>query len=177
MVLWLAAQVRQPRSLTPIVSSNTRTVLCITSSSCSGEGTGSGFVYDDKGHILTNNHVVAGSGKINVTFHDGIEATATVVGTDPDSDVAVIKVDNTSHRPLPRGSSSKLRVGELIMAVGSPFGLSQSVTTGIISATERNVVADQAPASPDALARLGHRFNDDAALLIGDVANLAWIAG
>ena len=81
-----------------------------------------------------------GSGKITVTFHDGVEATATVVGTDPDSDVAVIKVDNTSYRPLPKGSSSKLRVGELIMAVGSPFGLSQSVTTGIISATERNVV-------------------------------------
>jgi serine protease Do len=104
------------------------------------EGTGSGFVYDDKGHILTNNHVVAGSGKITVTFHDGIEAAATIVGTDPDSDVAVIKVDNTSYRPLPKGESSKLRVGELIMAVGSPFGLSQSVTTGIISATERNVV-------------------------------------
>ena len=104
------------------------------------EGTGSGFVYDDKGHILTNNHVVAGSGKITVTFHDGVEASATIVGTDPDSDVAVIKVDNTSYRPLPKGSSSKLRVGELIMAVGSPFGLSQSVTTGIISATERNVV-------------------------------------
>jgi len=104
------------------------------------EGTGSGFVYDDKGHILTNNHVVAGSGKITVTFHDGVEASATVVGTDPESDVAVIKVENTSYRPLPKGSSAKLRVGELIMAVGSPFGLSQSVTTGIISATERNVV-------------------------------------
>jgi len=104
------------------------------------EGTGAGFVYDDKGHILTNNHVVAGSGKITVTFHDGIEAPATIVGTDPDSDVAVIKVENTSYRPLPKGESGKLRVGELIMAVGSPFGLSQSVTTGIISATERNVV-------------------------------------
>jgi len=106
----------------------------------SAEGTGSGFLYDDKGHILTNHHVVAGSGKISVTFHDGIEAPATVVGTDPKSDVAVIKVDNTSYRPLPRGASSKLRVGELVMAVGSPFGLSQTVTTGIISATERNDV-------------------------------------
>jgi serine protease Do len=103
-----------------------------------GQGTGSGFVYDDKGHILTNNHVVDGAGKITVTFHDGVEATATVVGTDPKSDVAVIKVDNTGYRPLPRGSSGKLKVGELVMAVGSPFGLSQSVTTGIISATDRN---------------------------------------
>ncbi|MHC5539405.1 trypsin-like peptidase domain-containing protein [Singulisphaera rosea] len=101
-------------------------------------GTGSGFVYDDHGHILTNNHVVSNAGKIIVTFHDGVEASATVVGTDPKSDVAVIKVDNTSYRPLPKGLSNKLRVGELVMAVGSPFGLSQSVTMGIISATERN---------------------------------------
>jgi serine protease Do len=104
------------------------------------EGTGSGFVYDDRGHVLTNNHVVEGSEKITVTFNDGVEASATVVGTDPQSDVAVIKVENTSYRPLQRGSSSKLKVGELVMAVGSPFGLSATVTTGIISATERNDV-------------------------------------
>ena len=104
------------------------------------EGTGSGFVFDDRGHILTNNHVVEGSEKIIVTFHDGVEVPATVVGTDPQSDVAVIKVDNTSYHPLQRGASSKLKVGELVMAVGSPFGLSQTVTTGIISATERNDV-------------------------------------
>jgi serine protease Do len=104
------------------------------------EGTGSGFVFDDRGHILTNNHVVENSEKITVTFNDGTEAAATVVGTDPQSDVAVIKVDNTNHRPLPRGSSARLKVGELVMAVGSPFGLNESVTTGIISATERNDV-------------------------------------
>jgi len=104
------------------------------------QGTGSGFVYDDKGHILTNNHVVEGSEKIVVTYHDGAEATATVVGTDADTDIAVIKVDSTEYRPLPRGNSSKLRVGEWILAVGSPFGLSQTVTAGIISATERNEV-------------------------------------
>ncbi len=103
-----------------------------------GVGTGSGFVYDDRGHILTNNHVVDHAGKITVTFHDGTESTAHVVGRDPKTDVAVIKVDNTSYRPLPKGASSKLRVGDLVMAVGSPFGLSQSVTMGIVSATERN---------------------------------------
>jgi len=103
-----------------------------------GVGTGSGFVYDDRGHILTNNHVVDHAGKITVKFHDGTEAVASVVGRDPGSDVAVIKVDNTSYRPLPKGASSKLRVGDLVMAVGSPFGLSQSVTMGIVSATERN---------------------------------------
>ena len=104
------------------------------------EGTGSGFVYDDKGHILTNNHVVQDAAKITVTFHDGTEAPAKVVGTDPDSDVAVIKVENTSYRPLPRGSSTHLKVGELVMAFGSPFGLEQTVTQGIISATERDDV-------------------------------------
>jgi serine protease Do len=103
-------------------------------------GTGSGFVYDERGHILTNNHVVDGAGKIIVTFHDGTEAAAKVVGTDPQADVAVIKVENTSYRPLPVGQSGKLKVGELVMAVGSPFGLSHSVTTGIISATDRNTV-------------------------------------
>jgi serine protease Do len=103
------------------------------------QGTGSGFVYDDKGHILTNNHVVEDAEQIEVTFYDGDTAKATVVGRDPGSDVAVIKVDNTSYRPLPRGNSKDLRVGEWVMAIGSPFGLSQTVTAGIISATERSV--------------------------------------
>jgi serine protease Do len=103
-------------------------------------GLGSGFVYDDRGHILTNNHVVEDAEKLTVTFWDGVEVKATVVGTDKQSDVAVIKVDNTSYPPLPRGDSSKLKVGELVVAVGSPFGLSQSVTTGIVSALERSSV-------------------------------------
>jgi len=103
-------------------------------------GVGSGFVYDNHGHILTNNHVVEDSDSITVTFWDGVEAKATLVGTDKRSDVAVIRVENTSYPPLPKGDSAKLKVGELVMAVGSPFELSQSVTTGIISALERNAV-------------------------------------
>jgi serine protease Do len=104
------------------------------------EGIGSGFVYDEKGHIVTNNHVVENSRRITVKFYDGVETTATVVGTDPQSDIAVIKVENTHYRPLPRGQSSNLKVGELVMAVGSPYNLDQSVTTGIVSATDRNSV-------------------------------------
>jgi len=104
------------------------------------QGIGSGFLFDDRGHILTNNHVVDGGGKITVTFHDGVEMPATVVGTDQKSDVAVIHVDTTNYPALPLGQSGKLRVGELVMAVGSPFGLEQSVTTGIVSATDRNSV-------------------------------------
>jgi len=104
------------------------------------QGVGSGFVYDDHGHILTNNHVVENAEKITVAFYDGVEVSAKVVGADKQSDVAVIKVDNTSYPALPKGDSSRLKVGELVMAVGSPFELSQSVTTGIISALERNAV-------------------------------------
>jgi serine protease Do len=105
-----------------------------------GSGVGSGFVYDDKGHILTNYHVVEGADKIVVGFHDGVELPATVVGFDDKSDVAVIKVETTTYPALPRADSSTVKVGDLVMAVGSPFELTQSVTTGIISATERNNV-------------------------------------
>ncbi len=103
-------------------------------------GTGSGFVYDEHGHILTNNHVVNGADKIVVTFYDGEKAEAKVVGTDPRADVAVIKVDTTSYRPLPKGQSGKLHVGEWVIAIGSPFELDQTVTAGIVSATDRGSV-------------------------------------
>lgn len=103
-------------------------------------GLGSGFVYDGQGHILTNNHVVENAEKITVTFYDGVEADAKVVGTDDQTDVAVIKVKATNYPALPRGDSTRLKVGEMVMAVGSPFGFSQSVTAGIISALERNAV-------------------------------------
>lgn len=104
------------------------------------EGTGSGFVYDDKGHILTNTHVVAGAEKITVSFHDGVELPATIVGIHPETDVAVIKVNDSHYRPIPHGRSEQLKVGEWVLAFGSPFGLDQTVTAGIISATERNKV-------------------------------------
>jgi len=103
-----------------------------------GVGTGSGFVFDDKGHILTNNHVVEDAEKIIVTLHDGDEHVAKLVGRDPQSDIAVIKIEKESVRPLPLGDSENLKVGELVMAVGSPFGLSSSFTVGIVSATHRN---------------------------------------
>jgi serine protease Do len=101
-------------------------------------GVGSGFVYDNHGHILTNNHVVENAEKIEVSFYDGVTASAKVVGTDSKTDVAVIKVENTSYPALPKGDSGNLKVGEMVMAVGSPFNLSQSVTAGIISALDRS---------------------------------------
>jgi S1-C subfamily serine protease len=98
-------------------------------------GVGSGFVFDKTGHIITNNHVVNDAKKITVTFVDGTSYHAEVVGTDPYADLAVIKVDVDSEKlhPLPLGMSSDLRVGEQIAAIGNPFGLSGSMTSGIVS--------------------------------------------
>ena len=96
---------------------------------------GSGIVYDLHGNIITNNHVVEGNQKIRVVFHEGESYSAKVVGTDPFADLAVIKVDadpKTFH-PLPLGDSSKLRIGNEVIAIGSPFGLTGSMTTGIVS--------------------------------------------
>jgi len=102
---------------------------------------GSGFVYDKEGYIITNNHVVEGTKTVNVTFIDGNTYSANVVGTDPDNDLAVIKItDNFSDEnlvPLAIGDSSKLEVGQQIIAIGNPFGLSDSMTTGIVSALGR----------------------------------------
>ena len=103
-----------------------------------GQGTGSGFVFDRNGHIVTNNHVVEGAETIKVRFHDGETYSAKVVGRDPKSDIAVIKVEGSEYRPLELGDSQGLKVGELVMAVGSPFGLESSFTVGIVSATHRN---------------------------------------
>ncbi len=100
-----------------------------------GRSLGSGFVYDVSGHIITNNHVVEDSQKTTVTFLDGTSYNAQVIGTDPYTDLAVIKVDvNPSLlHPLPLGDSSILRVGDQVAAIGNPFGLSGSMTSGIVS--------------------------------------------
>jgi 2-alkenal reductase len=102
-------------------------------------GEGSGFVIDSKGHIVTNNHVVAGADQVRVTFSDDVSALATVVGTDPDSDLAVIKVDVPSSElyPLVMGDSDALKVGQRVIAIGNPFGLEGTMTTGIVSALGR----------------------------------------
>ena len=98
-------------------------------------GVGSGFVFDKKGHIITNNHVVSDAKKIVVTFVDGTSHHAEIVGIDPYADLAVIKIDINSEKlhPLSLGSSSDLKVGEQIAAIGNPFGLSGSMTSGIVS--------------------------------------------
>ncbi|MFQ6074854.1 MAG: S1C family serine protease [Candidatus Bathyarchaeia archaeon] len=104
---------------------------------------GSGFVYDKNGHIITNNHVVEDADKIVVTFIDGNVTEATTAGTDPYSDLAVINVNLTSEilRPVVLGNSSSLIVGEPIVAIGNPFGLSGTVTAGIVSQVGRELSA------------------------------------
>jgi S1-C subfamily serine protease len=102
-------------------------------------GLGSGFVIDTDGHIVTNNHVVEGARRIQVHFSDDTEAEAEVVGTDPDTDLAVIKVDVPAAmlHPVELGESDTLRVGQRAIAIGNPFGFERTVTTGIISAVGR----------------------------------------
>ncbi len=98
-------------------------------------GVGSGFVFDKSGHVITNHHVIDNSEKIVVTFLDGSSYNANIVGSDPFTDIAVIKVDAEPYllHPLPVGDSSKLKVGMRVVAIGNPFGLSGSMTAGIVS--------------------------------------------
>jgi len=98
-------------------------------------GIGSGFVFDTRGHIITNNHVVENSEKIVVTFLDGSSFNAEIIGRDPFTDIAVVKVDADPSllRPLQLGDSSNLKVGMQVVAIGNPFGLSGSMTAGIVS--------------------------------------------
>jgi serine protease Do len=109
---------------------------------------GSGFVWDQQGHIVTNNHVVNGATKIEVTFSDGTTVPATLVGADPDSDLAVIKVDVSADKlhPVQMADSKSIQVGQLAIAIGNPFGLEGSMTTGIISAVGRSLPSDETSA-------------------------------
>jgi putative serine protease PepD len=105
-----------------------------------GSGEGSGVVLTPDGYLLTNNHVVAAARSLTVTFSDGKTARASVVGTDPKTDLAVVKADGVSGLTAAKfGDSSSLRVGDTVLALGSPLGLEGSVTAGIVSATDRTI--------------------------------------
>ena len=108
------------------------------------EALGSGFVWDKAGHIVTNNHVIADADTITITFHDGTVVPGKLVGADPDSDLAVVKVDMPADhlQPLSMGDSTRLRVGQVVIAIGNPFGLQGTMTVGFISALGRLVPTD-----------------------------------
>lgn len=112
-----------------------------------GEAVGSGFLYDNQGHIVTNNHVIAGAQRVIVTYSTGLQTWATVVGADPDSDLAVVKVENlpAEINPLSLGDLQTIQVGDWVAAIGSPFGLGSSMTVGVVSAVGRTIPAGAVP--------------------------------
>ncbi|NIW45546.1 MAG: PDZ domain-containing protein [candidate division Zixibacteria bacterium] len=117
------------------------TTLQRTGDVVTGGGTGSGFVIDEEGHIVTNYHVVEGADEIQVAFTSGIKVRSELIGTDTDSDLAVIKVDLPPEEltPISLGDSDQLRVGQTVIAIGNPFGLNGTMTTGIISSIGRTL--------------------------------------
>lgn len=129
-----------------------------------GQGAGSGFIFDDEGHIVTNNHVVDQASQVTVVFYNGQEAEATIIGQDPHSDLAVIKVDKLVEgaHPLPLGDSDQVAVGQSVIAIGNPFGLGSSMTAGIVSAVGRTIESGATPFS------IPHAIQTDAAINPGN---------
>ena len=128
------------------------------------EGTGSGFVYDTEGHIVTNYHVVENAQQLTVTLADGQTYDAQIVGTDPINDLAVISVDGAKSLPEPLvvGDSDSLQVGQFVLAIGNPFGLEQTLTTGVVSALGRVIQ------SPEDNRFIGEAIQTDAAINPGN---------
>jgi serine protease Do len=104
-----------------------------------GSGSGSGVIVSSEGYIVTNNHVIEDAAEIEVILNDNSKYTATVIGTDPSTDIAVLKIDAQNLHPIPLGNSDDLRIGEWVLAVGNPFNLTSTVTAGIVSAKARNI--------------------------------------
>ncbi|GGJ14506.1 S1C family serine protease [Streptomyces brasiliensis] len=147
---------RSPGTIAAVAAKSLPSTVTIEAESTSGEGgTGTGFVFDTQGHIVTNNHVVADAvdgGRLTATFPDGKKYDAEVVGHAQGYDVAVIKLKNAPSdlKPLALGDSDKVAVGDETIAIGAPFGLSNTVTTGIISAKNRPVASSDGSASSKA---------------------------
>lgn len=144
---------RSPKSVAGIAGKTLPSVVTIETKGGGEQGTGTGFVFDKQGHILTNNHVVASAadaGGLSATFSDGKKYEAEVIGKAQGYDVAVIKLKNADDRklaPLPLGQSTNVKVGDATIAIGAPFGLSGTVTTGIVSAKNRPVASSDGQGS------------------------------
>ena len=142
---------------------------------------GSGVIVSPEGYVLTNNHVVEGATEVTVTLHDKREFKARVVGTDPRTDIAVIKIVGSNFPVLTLADSSKVEIGDIVLAIGNPFGVGQTVTSGIVSATGRgnlgieqveDFIQTDAPINPG---NSGGALVDDEGHLIG--INTAILAG
>src|SRR5262249_31413365 len=104
-----------------------------------GQGAGSGFLFSSDGFLLTNHHVVRNNSRVRIRLNDGRELAGQVVGADPWTDLAVVRAEASGLPPAPLGDSAKLRVGQLVLAIGSPFGFESTITAGIISALGRTL--------------------------------------
>jgi Do/DeqQ family serine protease len=104
-----------------------------------GAGAGSGVIVSSEGYIVTNNHVIENASEIEVILNDNSKYTAKVVGADPATDIAVLKIEGSGFQPIPLGNSDDLKIGEWVLAVGNPFNLTSTVTAGIVSAKARNI--------------------------------------
>ncbi|MDD2850516.1 MAG: trypsin-like peptidase domain-containing protein [Desulfuromonadaceae bacterium] len=125
-------------------------------------GTGSGFIWDDKGHVVTNYHVIAGASEAMIRLSDGKEYKAALVGASPMHDLAVLKIgDGPKRHPLPLGTSHDLRVGQKTFAIGNPFGLDWTLTTGIVSALDRSLTEESGSV-------IEHLIQTDAAVNLGN---------
>jgi S1-C subfamily serine protease len=139
-----------PLSLRTIFKQLENSVVQITSKhpnpqSPNTSTSGSGFVYDNQGHIVTNSHVVGGAVEMDVTYSDGYKYAANVIADDIYNDVAVLQIAQNASKPLKPlvlGNSSEVRVGDTVIAIGNPFGLSDTMTTGIVSGIDRSVPVD-----------------------------------
>ncbi|PWU47946.1 peptidase S1, partial [Micromonospora globispora] len=139
---------RKPESLAGVAEKVLPSVVTVRVSSLGGISEGSGFIVSADGHVVTNDHVVSGgTGKASVIFNDGTSALGTVVGQDPESDIAVIKVSRTGLKPVEFGDSDALAVGDPVLAIGSPLSLANTVTAGIVSALDRTMQAGE-PGGP-----------------------------
>ena len=141
------ATTRPDGSVANIAARTTPSVVTLRVEGGGGTGTGSGWVYDERGHIVTNKHVVASAadgGEITVVLANGQQVPATIVGRDASYDLAVVKVDRTDLDPLELGRSADVVVGDQVIAVGAPLGLDSTVTSGIVSALNRPVTPGEA---------------------------------
>ncbi|WP_157859189.1 S1C family serine protease, partial [Streptomyces pathocidini] len=150
---------RDDGTVSGVASAVGPSVVEITATSQTGQSTGSGVITTSDGEILTNNHVISGASQIKVTFSDGKTATAQVVGTNPDLDIALLKADGVRGlKAATLGDSDSVRVGDEVVAIGSPEGLSGTVTSGIISALHRDVTVKKDDGRQQAPGQGGQRW-------------------
>ncbi|WP_211301229.1 S1C family serine protease [Murinocardiopsis flavida] len=127
----------EPGSVAAAADEVLPSLVSVRAENGSGQSVGSGFVFDERGHVLTNAHVVGGADRVDLVLPDNREVDATVVGTDEAQDIAVLRTDASGLRPVELGDPEAMRVGDTVLAAGSPLRLAGTVTSGIVSAVDR----------------------------------------